>query len=151
MAAILVVIFHAYQYSREGTGQPDGVYVGTPWHALFHNLDSAVAWFFVLSGFLVFLPFARAAIERDERPSVRGFLVRRAVRILPPYYLARSCGPGDTAGTQWRTLAEHLTPAAVEKRRGLVAPVLARVAPPIAPCAASPGAPGEVAALRLTR
>jgi peptidoglycan/LPS O-acetylase OafA/YrhL len=88
IAALLIVIFHAYQYSREGTGTPDEVYVGTPLHLLFHNLEAPVSWFLALSGFLLFLPFARAAIERRERPAWRGFLIRRAIRILPPYYLA---------------------------------------------------------------
>jgi peptidoglycan/LPS O-acetylase OafA/YrhL len=112
VAALLVLVFHAYQYSREGTGTPDEVYAGTPLHALFHNLEAPVAWFFALSGFLLFLPFARAAIEQRELPSSRGFLIRRAIRIVPPYYLAcllvwcwRFTGGVD----QWRDLEQHLT------------------------------------------
>ena len=112
VAALLVVVFHAYQFSREGTGTPDEVYAGSPLHLLFHNLEAPVAWFFVLSGFLLFLPFARAAVEQDGRPSSRGFLVRRAIRVLPAYYLAflpvwawRFSGGWE----QWRDLAEHLT------------------------------------------
>ncbi|MBA2264134.1 MAG: acyltransferase, partial [Chloroflexi bacterium] len=88
MAALLVVVFHAYQYSREGTGTSREVYTGTLLHLLFHNLEAPVAWFFVLSGFLLFLPFSRAAIEQRGLPSSRGFLLRRAIRLLPPYYLA---------------------------------------------------------------
>ena len=107
-----MVVFHTYQYSREGTGTPREVYAGTPLHLLFHNLEAPVAWFFVLSGFLLFLPFSRAAIEQHGLPSSRGFLIRRAIRVLPPYYLAilavwawRFSGEGD----QWRDLIEHLT------------------------------------------
>ena len=88
IAALLVVVFHAYQYSREGTGTPREVYTGTPLHLLFYNLEAPVSWFFVLSGFLLFLPFARAAIEQRGFLSSRGFLVRRAIRIRPPYYVA---------------------------------------------------------------
>lgn len=112
IAALLVVVFHAYQYSREGTGSPDEVYTGTPLHLIFHNLEAPVAWFFALSGFLLFLPFVRAAIERRESPAARGFLIRRAIRIVPPYYLAillvwswRFTGGAD----QWRDLIQHLT------------------------------------------
>jgi len=112
IAALLVVVFHAYQYSREGTGTLREVYTGTPLHLLFHNLEAPVSWFFVLSGFLLFLPFARAAIEQRGFLSSRGFLVRRAIRILPPYYLAIlvvwawhfNGGP-----EQWRDLIAHLT------------------------------------------
>ncbi len=112
IAALLVVVFHAYQYSREGTGTPREVYSGTPLHLLFHNLEAPVSWFFVLSGFLLFLPFARAAIEQRGFLSSRGFLVRRTIRILPPYYLAILAvwawrfngGVG-----QWRDLITHLT------------------------------------------
>jgi peptidoglycan/LPS O-acetylase OafA/YrhL len=112
VAALLVVVFHAYQFSREGTGTPDEVYAGMPLHLLFHNLEAPVAWFFVLSGFLLFLPFARAAVEQDGLPSPRGFLIRRTIRVLPAYYLAllpvwawRYSGGWE----QWRDLAEHLT------------------------------------------
>lgn len=112
VAALLIVVFHAYQYSREGTGRAEEVYAGSPWHSLFHNLEATVAWFFVLSGFLVFLPIARGAIERGRGHAARGFLIRRAIRIVPPYYLAitlvwawRFTGGRD----QWIDLAEHLT------------------------------------------
>ena len=112
IAALLIVVFHAYQYSREATGRAEYVYAGTPWHSLFSNLEATVAWFFVLSGFLVFLPIARGAIERGRGHAARGFLIRRAIRIVPPYYLAialvwawRFTGGRE----QWVDLAEHLT------------------------------------------
>jgi peptidoglycan/LPS O-acetylase OafA/YrhL len=120
VAALLIVVFHAYQFSKQGTGAARYVYEGKPLHALFHNLEAAVAWFFVLSGFLVFLPFARAAIDQKRPQSARGFLVRRAIRILPTYYVAilivwtsRYTGfPG-----QWTDLAEHLTFTQIFDRR----------------------------------
>ncbi|HEY8745397.1 MAG TPA: acyltransferase [Chloroflexota bacterium] len=112
IAALLVVVFHAYQYSKQALGLSRYAYEGTPLHILFGNFDGAVACFFTLSGFLLFLPFARAALNGRSAPSARGFLVRRAIRILPTYYLAilvvwtwRYTGyPG-----QWADLAEHLT------------------------------------------
>src|SRR5437764_11759189 len=108
IAALLIVVYHAYQHSRLKSAY---VYDGTPLHVLLRNLEAGVAWFFVLSGFLIVLPFARAAVHRrkaedarrewrvllpppDPRPppysgdrqsalSARGFLVRRAIRIVP--------------------------------------------------------------------
>lgn len=41
--------------------------------------------FFVLSGYLLFLPFARAALS-GERIDLRRYAINRALRILPLYY-----------------------------------------------------------------
>ena len=109
LAALLIVVYHAYQQSRVTTAY---VYQGTPVHVVFRNLEATVAWFFALSGFLIFLPFARAIAEGSRAQSARGFLVRRAIRIVPVYYAAilivwsvrYTGGPG-----QWRDLAEHLS------------------------------------------
>src|SRR5262245_8387233 len=62
IAALLIVVFHAYQFTREGTGRATFVYDGTWLDVVLLNLEFGVACFFVLSGFLVFLPFARAAL-----------------------------------------------------------------------------------------
>jgi peptidoglycan/LPS O-acetylase OafA/YrhL len=48
----------------------------------------AFVMFFVLSGYLLYRAFARAALERRERVWTRGYLVRRAARIVPAYYAA---------------------------------------------------------------
>lgn len=112
IAALSVVVFHAYQYSREGLQLDRFVYEGTPWHALFHNLDVAVSWFFVLSGFLIFLPFSRVAVNQGSPRSAKSFLIRRALRILPLYYVAilvvwglRYTGSRE----EWVSLLQHLT------------------------------------------
>lgn len=81
-AALLVVMYHVYTYSSKGKA----VYADTPLHLVFDSLHGAVAWFFVLSGFLIFLPFAQAALKQQAPESTRGFLVRRAIRILPAYF-----------------------------------------------------------------
>ncbi len=47
-----------------------------------------VTLFFVLSGFLLFLPFAKALLFEKTWPSSRRFYLRRAFRILPAYYLS---------------------------------------------------------------
>jgi peptidoglycan/LPS O-acetylase OafA/YrhL len=112
IAAVLIVVFHTYQYSREGRALNSYVYEGTPLHAFLGNLDVFVSMFFVLSGFLIFLPFARAAVNRSDRQSARYFLIRRAIRIVPLYYTAilivwayRPGGGWD----HWVNLFEHLT------------------------------------------
>ena len=40
----------------------------------------------LLSGFLLFLPYARAKLQGDELPDRRAFYQRRVMRILPSYY-----------------------------------------------------------------
>jgi peptidoglycan/LPS O-acetylase OafA/YrhL len=46
---------------------------------------TGVFLFFVLSGFLLFLPYARALLASASWPSARRFYERRALRILPVY------------------------------------------------------------------
>jgi peptidoglycan/LPS O-acetylase OafA/YrhL len=48
----------------------------------------AFVMFFVLSGYLLYRPFARAALGETSPVSIRSYLVRRAARVVPAYYLA---------------------------------------------------------------
>lgn len=48
----------------------------------------AFVMFFVLSGFLLYRAFVRAGLGRSAPVAVGSYLVRRAVRIAPAYYLA---------------------------------------------------------------
>ncbi|GGH31464.1 acyltransferase family protein [Paenibacillus segetis] len=47
-----------------------------------------VSIFFVLSGFLLALPFWRKYLNDGEFPSIRQYIMRRAARIMPGYYVA---------------------------------------------------------------
>jgi len=49
---------------------------------------AGVTLFFVLSGFLLFMPYAKAILFGHQWPSMRQFYLRRALRILPGYYLS---------------------------------------------------------------
>ncbi len=49
---------------------------------------SGVTLFFVLSGFLLFLPYAKSLLFQDKWPSARQFYLKRALRIIPGYYAA---------------------------------------------------------------
>lgn len=79
LAALLVVFYHAGHFFF-GFDKPDrGPILGlvSTWHI-------GVAIFLVLSGFCIGLPYLRRDLYRVE---VRSFALRRALRILPPYYL----------------------------------------------------------------
>jgi peptidoglycan/LPS O-acetylase OafA/YrhL len=112
LAALLVVIFHVYQFDRVGYPVTVYAYAGTPWDVVLRNLDSMVDLFLVLSAFLLGLPFARSVLGQGSVQTGRGFLLRRAVRIVPVYWIAitlvwatrNPSPPGD-----WRDLVEHLT------------------------------------------
>jgi peptidoglycan/LPS O-acetylase OafA/YrhL len=65
-----------------------GAVSGGVWGGFLARLDVGVAIFFVLSGFLLFRPFADAAARGASRPGFGRYLWRRALRILPAYWLA---------------------------------------------------------------
>jgi peptidoglycan/LPS O-acetylase OafA/YrhL len=52
------------------------------------RMDGGVAVFFVLSGVLIYRPFARAHLLDSPSPAVRSYAWRRAIRIYPAYWLA---------------------------------------------------------------
>jgi peptidoglycan/LPS O-acetylase OafA/YrhL len=54
----------------------------------FARMDGGVAVFFVLSGVLIYRPFARAHLFEEPGPAIRSYLWRRAIRIYPAYWLA---------------------------------------------------------------
>ncbi|QEU97667.1 acyltransferase family protein [Streptomyces kanamyceticus] len=113
LAALSTVVFHVwqqyYRYDAQGAHPP----VDNPYIGALASLE-VIDLFFVMSAYLLTLSYARAAIDGDAgsvRPG-RVFLFRRAVRILPLYFLAvlvvwsmrNPTLPGD-----WRDLVEHLT------------------------------------------
>jgi peptidoglycan/LPS O-acetylase OafA/YrhL len=84
LAASSVLVYHAWLYS-----EPNGVPVGldTPASVPFESLSLGVTLFFVLSGFLLYRPFAAAALEHRGSLSVSAYFRNRALRILPAYWV----------------------------------------------------------------
>jgi len=110
VAALAVVVFHAYQHNRTG---PESVW---PWSGAAHQAmlgtDLFVDMFFVLSGLVLWLPVVRSAIDgRRARPG-RVLLYRRMARLLPLYVtvvlvvwaVTNPVWPGH-----WQDLLLHLT------------------------------------------
>jgi peptidoglycan/LPS O-acetylase OafA/YrhL len=81
-AAILVVAYHAASIAGASLVGPLA-----PFAAL---LKGGVTIFFVISGFVLYLPCARAIRARTAAPDWRTYATRRAVRILPGYWVALS-------------------------------------------------------------
>ncbi|MDP2883240.1 MAG: acyltransferase family protein [Azonexus sp.] len=51
------------------------------------NGNTGVALFFVLSGFLLSLPFWKHALACESKVDIKAYFVRRLARVLPAYYL----------------------------------------------------------------
>jgi peptidoglycan/LPS O-acetylase OafA/YrhL len=109
VAALLIIGTHA----AYGTGQLANGYLG----ALYARLEIGVPIFFVLSGFLLFRPWVRAAADGTPPPSLSRYTFHRLRRIAPPYvvvvllayalYQFRDAGPNP--GHTWKGLLEHLS------------------------------------------
>jgi peptidoglycan/LPS O-acetylase OafA/YrhL len=78
LAALMVVLTHI----ATTTNSVDGV-VGR----VLGRFDFGVPLFFLMSGFLLYRPWARAALEGCPAPGLRRYSVRRAARILPLYWV----------------------------------------------------------------
>lgn len=60
-----------------------------PWLSFFWVFgNTGVELFFVLSGFLLFMPYAKALLFQEKWPATRNFYMRRILRILPGYYFS---------------------------------------------------------------
>jgi peptidoglycan/LPS O-acetylase OafA/YrhL len=66
------------------SGRAFGVGPVAPWLS---RLDTAVPIFLMLSGFLLYRPFVVQAFTGGDRPRTGRFYWRRAVRVLPAYWL----------------------------------------------------------------
>ena len=109
LAAILVVATHA-AYT---TGKYTHGYVGL----LYSRMEIGVPIFFVLSGFLLFGPWVRAAAAGATAPSLRRYARHRVRRIMPAYvvtvlaayliYHFHDAGPNP--GHSWNGLLRNLT------------------------------------------
>ena len=104
IAAVMVVVHHAGSYA--GEARTGSLYTLTA------VMDSGVAVFFVLSGYLLYKPFVRALLRDEPLPSVRRYFRHRLLRIVPLYWVvvvASSCGQG-MCGTCKSTMLSGITP-----------------------------------------
>ena len=87
VAALWVLLFHVW-----GAAGPRLMTLEVGGLALDFTPFFSIGWagvqvFFVLSGFLLALPYADWCAGRRERPRTRPYLARRCARVLPGYYL----------------------------------------------------------------
>src|SRR3954453_13014620 len=85
LAALSVLCFHTWLY---GFHNPSAVVRDSFFdHAMF-EMRLGLIFFFVLSGYLLYRAFVRAALTQDGRVDVRRYARRRAARIVPAYWVA---------------------------------------------------------------
>ena len=85
IAALIVFAIHVWIYQLPNTVELRR----DSWEkTLLFEGRVAFVMFFVLSGYLLYRAFARAALREGEPVNVRSYLVRRAARIVPAYYVA---------------------------------------------------------------
>ena len=81
LAILLVVCAHGFYFNPDGPRLLAiiGSFLSTGW--------VGVPIFFVLSGFLISLPFFRSRLNGAEFVYPRGYATRRILKIIPPFYL----------------------------------------------------------------
>ena len=80
IAALSVVALHTAWQSGFTLRSALGAYTS--------RLDIGVSVFFLISGFLLYRPFAASHLSGRDAPSTGRFYVRRLLRIVPAYWLA---------------------------------------------------------------
>jgi peptidoglycan/LPS O-acetylase OafA/YrhL len=84
-AILFVIIFHINRTTGDNlwsrTDNPLATSVSTAG-------GTGVTLFFVLSGFLLFMPYAKALLFKTRWPLARVYYLRRVLRIVPGYYIS---------------------------------------------------------------
>ena len=85
VAVLIVIVFHVNRVTGDNlwsrTAYPLATSISTAG-------GTGVTLFFVLSGFLLFMPFAKALLYKTSWPLGRVFYMRRVLRIVPGYYVS---------------------------------------------------------------
>ncbi len=82
IAAVSVVLFHAVGFFGGGLAP------GATGRAFIARLEVGVPIFLVISGFLLYRPFVAAHARGRPSPAVGAYAWRRALRIVPAYWVA---------------------------------------------------------------
>src|SRR5574340_1339449 len=85
VAILMVIVFHVNRVTGDNL-----------WNQATYPLASSISTaggigvtlFFVLSGFLLFMPFAKSLLFKTNWPLARVFYMRRVLRIIPAYYVS---------------------------------------------------------------
>ncbi|MGB3951592.1 MAG: acyltransferase, partial [Solirubrobacterales bacterium] len=84
LAALAVLVFHVWLFGDSHST----VVRDSPLDVVFASLKLGLYMFFALSAFLLVRPFLRAALGGGEAPKLGRYVVHRAARVAPAYYVS---------------------------------------------------------------
>ena len=87
LCAMIVVIVHVAFSTGVVLGSESGPPQEGIWSILAVGLEVGLGPFFILSGMLLYKPFARMTLIGTPRPTLGKFFLRRGLRLLPGYWL----------------------------------------------------------------
>ena len=89
LAIMAVIAFHVGHYVSERSPRPYGATLDRdPLYLLSTTGHVGVQMFFVISGMVVSLPFAKQWLAGGKKVSLKYYFLRRLTRIEPPYVIA---------------------------------------------------------------
>jgi peptidoglycan/LPS O-acetylase OafA/YrhL len=114
-AALWVFLYHAWSLSGHSDLIVDVAGLSLDFTPLASVGGAGVTIFFVLSGFLLAIPFAEWQAGMRERPALGKYFLRRVARVFPAYYaqlaillVIAAWVPGQPGIEDWGTLRRHL-------------------------------------------
>ena len=84
IAIFSVIFYHMCDFVTVKTGRPID---GDPLIIFFSHGSVGVKLFFVISGFVIALPFAKAHLNGGQLPRIQQYFIRRFTRLEPPYFV----------------------------------------------------------------
>src|SRR5215218_7703376 len=101
---------------------PDNNLLSYGWAApVLGHIDLALSAFFVLSGYLIARPYARAYVAGTRRPRLRNYVRNRVLRVVPVFYLLTALvllrfgldgqigdAPGAESSNAWQVIGQFL-------------------------------------------
>lgn len=120
VAAVSITVAHAWLITRA-----DAPVLGVGLITMLMDwFTLGVALFFVLSGFLLYRPFAVAIAAGRPLPSIRAYARRRALRIAPAYWAILALTNFALAASVVRLNAGEAVPGMITNPRALVSDAL---------------------------
>ncbi len=88
IAIAVVAVYHINGFINVKTSKQ--IPLGDTYNHLVLNGDLGVELFFVLSGFILSIPFAKHYFQEKKYPDIKKFYLRRLTRLEPPYIIVMS-------------------------------------------------------------